>query len=77
LILLLPFVIFLNWRNLISFPKRHPALALVLLGLFLYAVSNHIWLGVYELVTFPLPAWLHDLTGAFRVAGRFFGSSGT
>jgi Family of unknown function (DUF6311) len=72
LILLLPFAIFLNWRNLISFPKLHPALALVLLGLFLYAVSNHIWFGVYELVTFPLPAWLHDLTGAFRVAGRFF-----
>jgi hypothetical protein len=72
LILLLPFAVFLNWRNLISFPKRHPALALVLLGLYLYAVSNHIWLGVYELVTFPLPTWLHGLTGAFRVAGRFF-----
>jgi hypothetical protein len=72
LILLLPFAIFLNWRHLISFPIRHPALTLVLLGLFLYALSNHIWFGVYELATFPLPTWLHSLTGAFRVAGRFF-----
>ena len=45
---------------------------MVLLGLFLYALSNHIWLGVYELASFPLPSWLHGLTGAFRVAGRFF-----
>jgi Family of unknown function (DUF6311) len=72
LLLLLPFVIFLNWRNLLAFFCKHPAFAFVMLGYFLYAITNHVWLGPYELVSFPLPTWLHWLTGAYRVAGRFF-----
>ncbi len=72
LILLLPIALVLFWRDLLAFPKRYPALFLVLLGLFLYALSNHVWLGPYELFSFPLPSWMNWLTGSFRVAGRFF-----
>jgi Family of unknown function (DUF6311) len=72
LILLLPVAIILFWRNIAAFPKRYPALFLVLSGLFLYALSNHVWLGPYHLYSFQLPAWTTWLTGAFRVAGRFF-----
>ncbi len=71
-ILLLPMAIVLFWRDLAAFPKRYPALFLVLMGLFLYALSNHVWLGPYELFSFPLPSWMNWLTGSFRVAGRFF-----
>ena len=72
LILLLPIALVLFWRDLIAFPKHHPALLGVLVGLFLYALSNHVWLGPYELFSFPLPAWTNWLTGSFRAAGRFF-----
>ncbi len=72
LILLLPIAIILFWRDLIAFPKRYLALFLVLIGLFLYALSNHIWLGPYQLFSFQLPSWVTWLTGTFRVAGRFF-----
>ena len=72
LILLLPIALVLFWRDLVAFPKRYPALFLVLTGLFLYAISNHVWLGPYELFSFPLPTWITWLTGSFRAAGRFF-----
>jgi Family of unknown function (DUF6311) len=71
-ILLLPFALYLNWRNLMAIPKRYPAFILTLFGLFLYAVTNHVWLGPYELLTFPIPSWLQWLTGTYRAAGRFF-----
>jgi hypothetical protein len=72
LILLLPIALVLFWRGLVAFPKRYPALITVLLGMFLYALSNHVWLGPYELFSFPLPSWINWLTGSFRAAGRFF-----
>ena len=72
LILLLPIALVWFWRDWVAFPRRHPALFLVLVGMFLYAVSNHVWLGPYELFSFPLPSWLNWLTGSFRAAGRFF-----
>lgn len=72
LIGLLTVSIALFWRDIVSFPKRHMVLFLVLLGLFFYAVSNHIWLGPYKLFSFELPSWLVWLTGTFRAAGRFF-----
>jgi Family of unknown function (DUF6311) len=72
LILLLPMALVWFWRDWVAFPKRYPALFLVLVGLFLYAVSNHIWLGPYELFSFSLPSWTNWLTGSFRAAGRFF-----
>lgn len=72
LLLLLPFAIVFNWRAITTLPRRYPALLLVLLGCFLYAVSNHVWLGNWELLSFPVPTWLHWLTGTYRAAGRFF-----
>jgi Family of unknown function (DUF6311) len=72
LILLLPFALVLNWRSMVTLPKRYPALMGVLLGCFLYAVSNHVWLGNMELLSFPVPTWLQWLTGTYRAAGRFF-----
>jgi Family of unknown function (DUF6311) len=72
LLLLLPLALVLFWRDLVAFPKRYPALLLVLVGMFLYALSNHVWLGPYELFSFPLPSWISWLTGSFRAAGRFF-----
>jgi Family of unknown function (DUF6311) len=72
LILLLPIALVWFWRDWVAFPKCYPALFLVLVGLFLYALSNHVWLGPYELFSFPLPSWMNWLTGSFRAAGRFF-----
>lgn len=72
LIVLLTVSLALFWRDIVSFPKKHLALFLVLLGLFFYAVSNHVWLGPYMLFSFELPSWLIWLTGTFRAAGRFF-----
>jgi hypothetical protein len=72
LILLLPIAIILFWKDLIAFPKRYPTLFLVLSGLFLYALSNYVWLGPYQLFSFQLPSWMTWITGTFRVAGRFF-----
>lgn len=72
LILLLPIAIILFWRDVIVFPKRYLALFVVLIGLFLYALSNYVWLGPYQLFSFELPSWMTWLTGSFRVAGRFF-----
>lgn len=72
LILLLPIALVWFWRDWGAFPRRYPALFLVLVGMFLYALSNHVWLGPYELFSFSLPSWINWLTGSFRAAGRFF-----
>ena len=41
-------------------------------GLFLYAISNHIAIGGHELFTYELPSVVRPLTNAFRASGRFF-----
>ena len=76
LLLLLPFALVSNRRQLLSLPKRYPALSLVLLGLFLYAITNQIRFGQAQWIAFELPGWLHWLTGTYRVAGRFFWAIG-
>lgn len=72
LILLLPFAIVTNWCSIKTLPKRYPALFLVLLLCTFYALSNKIYLGTHELVSYPLPAFMTRLTGTFRASGRFF-----
>ena len=52
--------------------RRFPALAIVLLLMTLYAVSNVVYLGTHLLLTYPLPAFVTPLTGTFRASGRFF-----
>lgn len=41
-------------------------------GLFLYAVSNHVAVGAHELLSYDLPSIMRPLTNAFRASGRFF-----
>lgn len=41
-------------------------------GLFLYAVSNRIALGGWEILAYDLPPFLQPLVGAFRSSGRMF-----
>jgi Family of unknown function (DUF6311) len=72
LLLLLPIAIIAFWRDVLAFPKRHVALFLVLVGLFLYAITNKVWLGPYQLFSFTLSPWIIWLTGSFRAAGRYF-----
>lgn len=72
LLFLVPFAVLFNWRSLLAFPKQYPALLLLLVGFFLYALSNRVRYGGVELFSFALPTWLHWLTGTFRASGRFF-----
>ncbi len=72
LLFLVPFAALLNWRSLLAVPKRYPALLLLMVGFFLYALSNRVRYGGVEVFSFPLPSWLHWLTGTFRASGRFF-----
>ena len=72
LLLLIPFALIFNVRAFIALPKKYPALILLVLGFFLYALSNRVRYAGVEIFSYPLPAWLHFLTGTFRASGRFF-----
>lgn len=52
--------------------KAHSAMALVLLGLVAYSVSNVIYLAGNEVFRYSLPEWVEPLTRIFRGSGRFF-----
>lgn len=72
LLLLLPFALALAWRQRDRLLRRHGALLLALLALTLYALSNRVYFGADEWLSYPLPSWLDRLTGTFRASGRFF-----
>ncbi len=76
LLLLIPFALFFalafDRKAFIALPKKYPALLLLVLGFFLYAVSNRVRYAGVEIFSYPLPTWLHFLTGTFRASGRFF-----
>ena len=72
LLLLIPIAVLLNGRSLLNIPKQSPALAVLLLGFFVYALSNRVRFNDVELFSFALPSVLQPLTGTFRAAGRFF-----
>jgi hypothetical protein len=69
---LIPIAVVLNWRSLLSIPKQSPALVALLVGFFLYALSNRVRFNDVELFSFALPSVLQPLTSTFRAAGRFF-----
>ncbi|HMS25775.1 MAG TPA: DUF6311 domain-containing protein [Burkholderiaceae bacterium] len=71
-LLLIPVALFSNRQQLFTLPKHSPALTALLLGFFLYAISNKIRFGNSEIFSYTLPAWTATLTGTFRAAGRFF-----
>ncbi len=66
LALLLPQV-----RTLPAVARRHIALFTFALACWLFAMSNHVYFGSHELVTFPIPKLLRWLTLQFRAPGRF------
>lgn len=72
LILLLPFAVVTNWSAIKALPRQYPALLLALLLCTLYALSNKVYLGTHELISYPLPFFMDRLTGTFRASGRFF-----
>ncbi len=57
---------------LLRFSRNHVPMILVLLGLFGYSVSNVVYLGANEVLTYSLPRWIEPLTHIFRGSGRFF-----
>ncbi len=52
--------------------RRHWALALLLLGYSIYALSNQIYIGSTQVATVSYPGITTALTSQFRVSGRFF-----
>lgn len=51
--------------------RRHAALALALFALTLFALSNHVYIGKSELLSFDVPSFAEKLTSQFRSSGRF------
>ena len=72
LLLLIPFALLFNGKAFMTLPKKYPALLLLVLGFFLYALSNRVRYAGVEIFSYPLPAWTNFLTGTFRASGRFF-----
>jgi hypothetical protein len=68
------YLLLCNLRNIsktISRARLMPLL-MVFLALFLYAISNQIAIGPYEMFSYALPSFTEPLTSAFRCSGRFF-----
>jgi hypothetical protein len=76
LLLLIPFALWVGWRDLGSFVRRNPGLIALLLGFLAYATSNRLFLGDRLLFEFPLPGFLTWITGTFRMGSRFFWAIG-
>jgi hypothetical protein len=72
MLLLIPFALAGEGRRITGWFRRHPALALVVVLFFLYAVSTEIYFHKSKLASYALPAWMDSLTGTFRASGRFF-----
>jgi hypothetical protein len=51
--------------------RRHPFLFALALGAFLFSLSNHIFVGPYELASFDIPNSLTWVAEQFRCPGRF------
>jgi hypothetical protein len=52
--------------------RRHLMLLCAFAALFLFALSNKVYVGSHPLVAIPLPRTVLDMLGAFRASGRFF-----
>lgn len=55
-----------------GFWSRHHALLAVLMILALYALSNVVYLGEAQVLTWWMPEWAPMITGQLRASGRFF-----
>lgn len=72
LLFLLLVALFIEPKSLPSAIRRHRYLFLFLLLLTLFALSTHVYLGKWALVSIDLPRWLQGVFGIFRASGRFF-----
>jgi len=50
---------------------RHPLLFVVIVGSALFALSNHVYFGSHEILTYPIPRVLRWVSYQFRSPGRF------
>jgi hypothetical protein len=60
------------WKSTASAIKRNAFLTAVFVGLFLYALSNRIYIGDWLAVEIPLSESLSKTIGLFRTSGRMF-----
>lgn len=51
---------------------HHQVLAIMLCLVYLYSLSNRIYIGSVHLVDIYMPGWTSIVTGQFRASGRFF-----
>lgn len=72
LLCLFPVAVFLERHRLNGFIRRHPFFIFLLVLLFLYSLSNKIYIGHYLLLHYDIPACLSNLASTFRSTGRFF-----
>ena len=59
-------------RLAVGMIARNYFLALLLVGYFLVAISNRVYIGDWLAVAFPLPGFLDVAVSYFRTGGRFF-----
>ena len=59
-------------KEIVSSVKKLAPILILSLGLFLYAISNRIALGSYELFSYNLIPIAERVSNIFRVSGRFF-----
>ncbi|CAN5756414.1 hypothetical protein BH11MYX3_BH11MYX3_32290 [soil metagenome] len=51
--------------------RRHPFLFAVVVGSAVFALSNHVYVGSHEILSFPIPRPLRWFASQFRSPGRF------
>ena len=52
--------------------RQHAVLLLVMTGFVLFAMSDKIYLGSWQILAVPLPSQIASVAGIFRASGRFF-----
>lgn len=72
LLFLLPFAVAMAWPALKSVRMRYPALLTILILFTMFALSNRVYWGTNNIVSYMLPSFLEPIVGTFRSSGRFF-----
>lgn len=71
-LLTLSFILFYkNFNALNKIINSNKSIIFILIFLFLFAISNNIAAGNYEIINVQLPEFLQNLVGKVRVGGRF------
>ena len=72
LMLVLIFVLIDQWSWLQQLPRRFPALTVLMILFWLFALSNIVYFGKYKVIHFQLPHFVTKLTAIYRSGGRMF-----